>query len=104
MDKHRYDFSFSGLKTAVARHVELAESKGEEISIGDVAASREIEVLQWQGGELSEACVGDVPANTEIEVLQRQGGEISEACVCDVAATREMEMLQKQIKIPECWK
>jgi N6-L-threonylcarbamoyladenine synthase len=39
MEKHRYDFSFSGLKTSVARHVELAESKGEEISIGDVAAS-----------------------------------------------------------------
>jgi N6-L-threonylcarbamoyladenine synthase len=39
MEKHRYDFSFSGLKTAVARHVELAESKSEEISIADVAAS-----------------------------------------------------------------
>jgi N6-L-threonylcarbamoyladenine synthase len=39
MEKHRYDFSFSGLKTAVARHVELAESKNEEISIADVAAS-----------------------------------------------------------------
>jgi N6-L-threonylcarbamoyladenine synthase len=39
MEKHRYDFSFSGLKTAVARHVELAESKNEEMSISDVAAS-----------------------------------------------------------------
>jgi len=39
MADHRYDFSFSGLKTAVARHVELAESKGEEYSIADVAAS-----------------------------------------------------------------
>ena len=27
MDKHRYDFSFSGLKTAVARHVEVAQAK-----------------------------------------------------------------------------
>lgn len=39
MEKHRYDFSFSGLKTAVARHVEVAEAKGEEFSIADVAAS-----------------------------------------------------------------
>jgi N6-L-threonylcarbamoyladenine synthase len=39
MDAHRYDFSFSGLKTAVARHIELAESKGENISVADVAAS-----------------------------------------------------------------
>jgi len=39
MEKNRYNFSFSGLKTAVARHVELAETKGETISIPDVAAS-----------------------------------------------------------------
>jgi N6-L-threonylcarbamoyladenine synthase len=38
-EKHRYNFSFSGLKTAVARHVELAESKGEHVSTADVAAS-----------------------------------------------------------------
>ena len=39
MERHRYDFSFSGLKTAVARHVELAETKGEILNTGDVAAS-----------------------------------------------------------------
>lgn len=39
MDKHRYDFSFSGLKTAVARWVESAEATGTEYSIADVAAS-----------------------------------------------------------------
>ena len=39
MEKHRYDFSFSGLKTAVARHVEKAEDSGEEYSKADVAAS-----------------------------------------------------------------
>ena len=44
MDKHRYDFSFSGLKTAVARHVEVAQAKaaaGEtaEMNVADVAAS-----------------------------------------------------------------
>jgi N6-L-threonylcarbamoyladenine synthase len=39
MAEHRYDFSFSGLKTAVARTVELAETNNEEISIPDVAAS-----------------------------------------------------------------
>lgn len=39
MQEHRYDFSFSGLKTAVARHVELAESKNEQLNIADVAAS-----------------------------------------------------------------
>ena len=39
MEKHRYDFSFSGLKTAVARWVEVAEASGEEFSVADVAAS-----------------------------------------------------------------
>lgn len=35
----RYDFSFSGLKTAVARHVEALERAGEPIPRADVAAS-----------------------------------------------------------------
>ncbi|MFC4334030.1 tRNA (adenosine(37)-N6)-threonylcarbamoyltransferase complex transferase subunit TsaD [Salininema proteolyticum] len=37
MKKHRYDFSFSGLKTAVARWIEARE--GSEIPVNDVAAS-----------------------------------------------------------------
>ncbi|HEV8557708.1 MAG TPA: tRNA (adenosine(37)-N6)-threonylcarbamoyltransferase complex transferase subunit TsaD [Actinophytocola sp.] len=35
----RYDFSFSGLKTAVARWVEARERDGEEVPLDDVAAS-----------------------------------------------------------------
>ena len=34
-----YDFSFSGLKTAVINYVHTAEQKGEEINKADVAAS-----------------------------------------------------------------
>ena len=34
-----YDFSFSGLKTAVARHVEALQRAGEPVPIADVAAS-----------------------------------------------------------------
>lgn len=37
--EHKYDFSFSGLKTAVARYVEKAQADGIEISKSDVAAS-----------------------------------------------------------------
>ncbi|MFD4959499.1 tRNA (adenosine(37)-N6)-threonylcarbamoyltransferase complex transferase subunit TsaD [Microbacterium sp. NPDC058389] len=39
MAKHRYDFSFSGLKTAVARWVEQRERAGEPVPVADVAAS-----------------------------------------------------------------
>jgi len=36
---HAYDFSFSGLKTAVARWVEARQDAGQEIPLPDVAAS-----------------------------------------------------------------
>jgi N6-L-threonylcarbamoyladenine synthase len=39
LEKHRYDFSFSGLKTAVARWVEQKRDAGEPVPVADVAAS-----------------------------------------------------------------
>lgn len=39
LERHRYDFSFSGLKTAVARWVERREAAGEPVPVADVAAS-----------------------------------------------------------------
>ncbi len=39
MDRHRYDVSFSGLKTAVARWVEQRRADGHEVPVADVAAS-----------------------------------------------------------------
>ncbi|MDA3146184.1 tRNA (adenosine(37)-N6)-threonylcarbamoyltransferase complex transferase subunit TsaD [Leucobacter sp. UCMA 4100] len=39
LERHRYDFSFSGLKTAVARWVEKATDEGTEVPVADVAAS-----------------------------------------------------------------
>ncbi|OJX67408.1 MAG: tRNA (adenosine(37)-N6)-threonylcarbamoyltransferase complex transferase subunit TsaD [Micrococcales bacterium 72-143] len=38
LERHRYDFSFSGLKTAVARHVEAARAAGGPVPVADVAA------------------------------------------------------------------
>ncbi|WP_141012565.1 tRNA (adenosine(37)-N6)-threonylcarbamoyltransferase complex transferase subunit TsaD [Nocardioides sambongensis] len=39
LERHRFDFSFSGLKTAVARWVEAKERAGETVPVADVAAS-----------------------------------------------------------------
>lgn len=39
LEKHRFDFSFSGLKTAVARWVEQRRNAGEDVPVADVAAS-----------------------------------------------------------------
>ena len=39
LERHRFDFSFSGLKTSVARWVEARERSGEPVPVHDVAAS-----------------------------------------------------------------
>ena len=39
LERHRFDFSFSGLKTAVARWVQAQEATGEPVPVADVAAS-----------------------------------------------------------------
>ncbi|MFL6169676.1 MAG: tRNA (adenosine(37)-N6)-threonylcarbamoyltransferase complex transferase subunit TsaD [Ornithinibacter sp.] len=39
MERHRFDFSFSGLKTAVSRWVQAREAAGEAVPVADVAAS-----------------------------------------------------------------
>ena len=38
-DKHRFNFSFSGLKTAVARYVESTRARGEEVDVASITAS-----------------------------------------------------------------
>lgn len=38
-EKHRYNFSFSGLKTAVARYVESQTSRGVALDVASIAAS-----------------------------------------------------------------
>lgn len=37
-ERHKYDFSFSGLKTAVARYIEGTEARGEAVNPEDVCA------------------------------------------------------------------
>jgi N6-L-threonylcarbamoyladenine synthase len=39
LERHRFDFSFSGLKTAVARWVQAREESGDPVPVADVAAS-----------------------------------------------------------------
>ncbi len=37
-ERHKYDFSFSGLKTAVARYIEGVRERGEEVNVADICA------------------------------------------------------------------
>ena len=53
---HRYDFSFSGLKTAVARWVEARQRAGEPVPVADVAASFQEAVCDVLVGKAIDAC------------------------------------------------
>jgi len=81
MRDHRYDFSFSGLKTAVARWVEVRERDGEPLPVSDVAAAFQEAVVDVLTRKAVLACVeqrvdhlligGGVAANSRLrEVAQ----------------------------------
>ncbi|GAB3121636.1 tRNA (adenosine(37)-N6)-threonylcarbamoyltransferase complex transferase subunit TsaD [Glaciibacter psychrotolerans] len=83
MAKHRYDFSFSGLKTAVARWVEARQDAGDDVPIADVAASFREAVVDVLLTKAVAACTDyDVPR------LLLGGGVIANARLREVAAER----------------
>ncbi len=79
---HRFDFSFSGLKTAVARWVEARERSGEAVPVADVAASFQEAVCDVLTAKAVDACRergvdtlligGGVAANSRIRSLAAQ--------------------------------
>jgi N6-L-threonylcarbamoyladenine synthase len=54
--EHRYDFSFSGLKTSVARWVETAHRDGQDVPIADIAASFQEAVCDVLSAKAIDAC------------------------------------------------
>jgi N6-L-threonylcarbamoyladenine synthase len=79
---HRFDFSFSGLKTAVARWVEARERSGEPVPLADVAASFQEAVCDVLTAKAVNACReegiatlvigGGVAANSRLRALAQQ--------------------------------
>jgi N6-L-threonylcarbamoyladenine synthase len=77
--EHRYDFSFSGLKTAVARWVEARQRTGEPVPVADVAASFQEAVGDVLTSKAVAACAahgvstlvigGGVAANSRLRAL-----------------------------------
>ncbi len=55
-ERHRFDFSFSGLKTAVARWVEKREQAGEPVPLADVAAAFQEAVVDVLTAKAVDAC------------------------------------------------
>jgi N6-L-threonylcarbamoyladenine synthase len=79
---HRYDFSFSGLKTAVARWVEMRERDGEPVPVADVAAAFQEAVVDVLTRKAVLACVeqgvdhlligGGVAANSRLRIVAQE--------------------------------
>lgn len=80
--EHKFDFSFSGLKTAVARWVEAQQKAGTAISVSDVAASFQEAVVDVLTQKAISACReagvgtlllgGGVAANSRLRALAEQ--------------------------------
>ena len=82
MERHRFDFSFSGLKTSVARWVEAREGTGEPVPVADVAASFQEAVVDVLTRKAVLACReygvndlligGGVAANSRLRVMAQE--------------------------------
>ncbi|MFC5790333.1 tRNA (adenosine(37)-N6)-threonylcarbamoyltransferase complex transferase subunit TsaD [Agromyces tardus] len=83
LERHRYDFSFSGLKTAVARWVEQREASGEPVPLADVAASFREAVVDVLVDKAIAAC-----ADLGVPRLLLGGGVVANRRLREVAEAR----------------
>jgi len=82
LQRHRFDFSFSGLKTAVARWVEAREAAGEPVPVAAVAASFQEAVVDVLTRKALFACAengvahlvvgGGVAANSRLRAMAQE--------------------------------
>lgn len=82
LERHRFDYSFSGLKTAVARWVEARAAAGEPVPVADVAASFQEAVCDVLTRKAIDAAVdrgvedlligGGVAANSRLRVMAEE--------------------------------
>lgn len=91
----RYDFSFSGLKTAVARYVENAEKEGASLPIEDVCASFQEAVVDVLVTKALRAC-----EDKGARVMLLGGGVSANRRLREVAAERCGDV-GVELKIPQ---
>ena len=94
LDRHRYDFSFSGLKTAVARWIERCEADGRPVPVPDVAASFREAVVDVLVTKALAAC-----ADRGVPRLLLGGGVIANRRLREVALARA-EAAGVTVRIP----
>lgn len=83
LQRHRFDFSFSGLKTAVARWVEQQQAVGNAVNVADVAASFQEAVVDVLLRKTLDAC-----QDTGIEDLMIGGGVAANSRLREMAQQR----------------
>ncbi|VEI12798.1 tRNA (adenosine(37)-N6)-threonylcarbamoyltransferase complex transferase subunit TsaD [Trueperella bialowiezensis] len=81
--RHQFNYSFSGLKTAVARYVEGCEARGEDIPKADVAASFSYAVVDVLLEKAFNAC-----ETFESDTLVIGGGFSANSMLREIAAER----------------
>ncbi len=82
LERHPYDFSFSGLKTAVARWVRARQEAGEAVPVADVAASCQEAIADVLTAKMVAACRahgvehvvlgGGVAANSRLRAMAQE--------------------------------
>lgn len=83
LERHEFDFSFSGLKTAVARWVETQERDGVAVPVADVAASFQEAVVDVLTRKAVAACRAE-----GVEDLMLGGGVAANSRLRALAAER----------------
>ena len=86
LEKHRFDVSFSGLKTAVARWVEKAQREGSSLPVADVAASFQEAVVDVLLRKAIDACLSQ-----DVNTLVIGGGVAANSRLRKVAEERCLE-------------
>lgn len=81
--EHPYDFSFSGVKTSVARWIEAREDAGEEVPVADVAASFSEAVVEVLIAKTIAAC-----KEHGVDTLVIGGGFSANSRLRELAAVR----------------
>ena len=98
LERHRFDFSFSGLKTSVARWVEARERSGEPVPVADVAAAFQEAVCDVLTRKAIDAAVsqgiddiligGGVAANSRLRAMaESRAAERASASGCRAPAS-----------------
>ena len=93
-EAHRYNFSFSGVKTAVARFVEARRNAGEEVDVPSIAASFQESAVDVLVSKALQAC-----ADHGVSRLLLGGGVAANSRLRDVAAER-CAMAGVELRIP----